>query len=70
MKINKVTITQKERQDIENYLDIDPCECFDCGGMNCDQCPFNKIVNELEDVRSKFRFIIANEVSIEETKDE
>ena len=58
MKINTVTITQKEKEDIEKYLDIDPCECFDCSGITCGQCPFQKIVEEVEKVRYKFRRII------------
>jgi hypothetical protein len=70
MKVNKVTITKKEKEDIEKYLDTDPCECFDCGGMSCDSCPFRKIVEELENVRCNFRRMILEEVSVEETKDE
>lgn len=70
MKVNKVIITKKEKEDIEKYLNIDPCGCFDCDGMNCDQCPFRKIVEELENVRYKFRRIITEEVSVEETKDD
>ena len=70
MKVNKVTITKKEKEDIEKYLNIDPCGCFDCGKINCDSCPFEKIVEELENVRYKFRRMIAEEVVVEETKDD
>jgi hypothetical protein len=70
MKINKVIITKKEKEDIEKYLDIDPCGCFECGQINCDSCPFKKIVEELENVRYKFRRMLLEEVSVEETKDD
>ena len=65
MKINKVTITKKEKEDIEKYLDTDPCGCFDCGAMDCDKCPFSKVVEELENVRYKFRRMIVEEVGVE-----
>ena len=66
MKINKVTITKKEKEDIEKYLNIDPCGCFDCGGMSCDKCPFQKIIEELENVRYNFQRMIIEEVGVEE----
>ena len=66
MKINKVTITKKEKKDIEKYLNIDPCDCFDCDGMNCDRCPFQKIIEELENVRYNFQRMIIEEVGVEE----
>lgn len=58
MKISKVTLTQKEREDIEKYLDIDPCGYFDCGGMNCDRCPFNKITSKMNEARDDFMQIL------------
>lgn len=70
MKVNKVTITKKEKEDIEKYLNIDPCECFDCGKRDCDSCPFQKIVDELADVRYKFQRMIIEEVGVEETKND
>lgn len=70
MKMNKVIITQKEKEDIGKYLDTDPCDCFDCSGMNCGQCPFATIVEELENVRYKFRRMIIEEVVAEETKND
>jgi hypothetical protein len=70
MKVNKVTITKKEKEDIEKYLNIDPCGCFDCGEMSCSKCPFQKIVEELENVRYKFHQMITEEVIVEETKDD
>lgn len=68
MKISKVIITQKEYQDIKKYLDIDPCDYLDCGGMKCENCPFEKIVEELENVRCKFRRMLIEEVDVEGQK--
>jgi len=70
MKVNKVTITKKEKEDIENYLDIDPCGYFECGKINCDSCPFKKIIEELESVRYKFQKMVNEEVGLEETEDD
>ena len=69
MKINKVTITKKEKEDIEKYLDIDPCGCFECSQIDCNSCPFRKIVEELEEVRYKFQRMIIEEVGVEEPND-
>lgn len=68
MKISKVMITQKEKEDIIKYLDIDPCEYFDCGGMKCENCPFEKVVEELENVKYKFRRTLIEEVDVEGQK--
>ena len=66
MKVNKVTITKKEKEDIEKYLNIDPCGCFECDKIDCDDCPFQKIVEELENVRYKFQRMIVEAVKVEE----
>ena len=68
MKVNKVIITKKEKEDIEKYLNIDPCGCFECGQINCDNCPFRKIIEELETVRYKFQRMIIEEVGVEGQK--
>ena len=68
MKVNKVIITKKEKEDIEKYLNTDPCSCFECCQINCDSCPFRKIIEELETVRYKFQRMIIEEVGVEETK--
>lgn len=65
MKITKVTITKKEKEEIEKYLNTDPCKGFDCGKIDCDSCPFQKLVIELEDVRFRFRRMIIEEVGVE-----
>ena len=70
MKIGKVIITKKEKEDIEKYLNIDPCGCFDCGEMSCSKCPFQKIVEELENVRHTFSRMISEDVVVEETKND
>ena len=69
MKINRVIITKKEKEGIEKYLNIDPCASFECGKIDCDACPFKKIVEELENVRYKFRRMIIEEVGVEESND-
>ena len=68
MKISKIAITQKENEDIRKYLAIDPCEYFDCGGMKCDNCPFEKIIEELENVKYKFLRMLVEEVAVEGQK--
>ena len=69
MKINKVTITKKEKEAIEKYLNTDPCGCFECGKIDCDSCPFQKIVEELENVRYKFQRMLIEAVGVEESSD-
>ena len=69
MKISKVMITQKEKEDITKYLDIDPCGYFDCGGMKCENCPLEKVIEELENVRYKFRRTLIEEVDVEGKND-
>ena len=68
MKISKVMITQKEKEDFMKYLNIDPCGYFDCGGMKCENCPLEKIVEELENVRYRFRRMLIEEVDVEGQK--
>ena len=61
MKLGAVVLTKTEKENITKYLDIDPCESFDCSKIECDSCPFRKIVEELENVRCNFRAIIDKE---------
>ena len=69
MKINKVIITKKEKEEIEKYLDTDPCGAFECGRIDCDSCPFKKLIDDLEDVRYRFRRMLIEEVGVEEQDD-
>ena len=66
MKLGTVILTKTEKENITKYLDIDPCENFECKEIECDSCPFRKIVEELEDVRYRFRAIIDKETMVKE----
>ena len=64
MKIRKVTITQAEKEAVDKYLNIDPCGYFDCGAINCDNCPFKEIIEELENVRFRFSKMLIEKVEV------
>lgn len=66
MKLGKIILTKTEKENITKYLDIDPCGNFECREIDCGDCPFRKIVEELENVRSNFRAIIDKETMVGE----
>ena len=55
-----IAITEEEKSNLLHLLANNPvCKTLDCTDLNCDDCPFNEIINEIGKVFSQTRQIIA-----------
>ncbi len=58
MKIS-ITITQKEKEDTNNKIWIDPCAYIECGSVeSCEQCPLRDVAANLREAQHKFMNIV------------
>jgi hypothetical protein len=63
MKIS-ITITQKEKEDINNKIWVDPCAYFKCGEIDCEICPLREAAENLREAQHKFINIV-NSITIQ-----
>ena len=60
-----VTMTKEEKNKMFNYLSKDPCDIIDCGDVACENCPFNKITDRMNEVRNEFMQLLYDVAVVE-----
>ena len=64
MKIS-VTATQKEIEETQNKIWVDPCAYLNCGDIDCEQCPLREAAQNLREAQNKFISVITNSIAIQ-----